>query len=262
MSSVAENISAIRQRLGNPNPHAPSDLMLLNLLIDQLLHHQAQLQNTRNHWGIESFTLPVSAGVEDYPVTAANFGRPFLVHTQDTANTYHQRVEIPFSLMQDADQGYTGPQQTGSASQWSAVEMVFYRKGITSPAWYARPVPIPNASGEYLVWYEQFYEFGALSDRPGLSPFHHLVRVQTALSALPDCEWAAISIEKNPKAWELKARARKESLLHDEAIFQKQFDRYITMGSRDGVTDKIGYGADYEADWNYGGGRMVDGYGI
>ena len=262
MASVVENISAIRKRLGNPNPNAPDDGMLLNLLIDQLLHHQAQLQNTRNHWGIESFTLSVSSGTEDYVVTGANFGRPFLVYTQDLTNPYHVRCEIPFSLMQDADQGYYGPQQTGSAYPWSAVEMVFYRRGIASPIWYARPVPIPNASGDYCVWYEQNYEFGSLGDSPGLQSFHHLVRVQTAISALPDCEWGGVSIEANPKAWELKAKSRRDALLHDEAIYQKQFDIYKTMGSRDGVTDKIGFGADYEEEWGYGGGRMIDGYGV
>src|SRR5215471_15277357 len=104
MSTNLENISAIRRRLGNPNPQSPDDGQLLSLLV-------AQLANTRNHWGINSYTLSVNAGTEDYPVTAPNFGRPFLVYTQDSTNAYHQRCEIPFSLMQDADQRYTGPQQ-------------------------------------------------------------------------------------------------------------------------------------------------------
>jgi len=262
MATNQENLSGIRRRLGNPNPQAPDDGMLLNFLVDQLLHHQAQLQNTRNHWGLESYTLTTSPGQEDYIVTGAQFGRPFLVYTQDLTNPYHNRCEIPFTLMQDADQRYQGSQQTGSASQWSAAEMVFYRRGTASPAWYARPVPIPNASGDYVVWFEQNYEFGSLGDSPGLASFHHLVRVQTAMSGLPHCEWGAITIEGNPKAWELKTRAIRDSLVHDEAIYQKQFDAYKAMGSRDGVTERLGYGEDFESEWGYGGGRMVSGWGI
>ena len=262
MSNISSNIAAIRQRLGNPNPHAPSDVMLLNYLIDQLLHHQAQLQNTRQHWGIESFTLTTQPDVEDYAITAQNFGRPFLVHTQDSTDPFHRRVEIPFSLMQDADQRYWGPQRSNSVYKWSAVEMVFYRQGTAQPAWRVRPVPIPNSSGEYRVWYEMNYDFGALDDKPGLECFHHLVRVQTAISALPDCAWGMISIEKAPKLWEVKVKAKRDALLHDEAIFQKQFDRYITMGTRDGVLAKIGYGADYENEWYPNTGRMIPDWGI
>lgn len=261
MPSNSSNLAAIRWRLGNPDTDAPTSLVLLNLLIDQLLHHHAQLVNTRNHWSVESWSMTVSEGVEDYVIGASNFGRPFLVYTADDTDTYHTRREIPFSLMQDADQRYFGPQQTQSSAAHSAVEMVFYRReGI---GWYARPVPIPGASGTYTVWYETNYTYGSLSDTPGLESFHHLLRVQTAIAALPHCAWRDIAVDKNAKAWELKTKALALSLTHDEQMFQKQFDIYRAQSSREAVSAKLGYGWEFEADYGEGGvGSMINGYGI
>lgn len=261
MSTVSENLSAIRLRLKEPNPHAPSDPQLLNLLIGHIADHQVQLQNSRNHWSIGWTTLNVSPGQEDYLVTASDFGRPFLVYTDDPADMFHQRREVPFSLLQDTDQRYQGPQQTQSASSHSAVEISFYRQSPSSPAWVARLTPIPGESSAYKVGYEANYAFGSLGDSPGLSPFHHLIQAQTALSAIALTEWGEISILKNPTAWKLQADALRDGLLLDVAGFQKRFSSYLANSSRDGVSQKRGVGADYEDGYGYGGGSMVNGYG-
>lgn len=261
MSTINENLSAIRLRLGSPNPHKPSDLQLLNILIDQIADHQAQLQNSRNHWSIGWTDINTSAGTEDYPITASGFGRPFLVYTTDSSDPFHQRREIPFSMLQDVEQRYQGPQQMQSASPWSAVEISFYRQGPSSPTWYARLTPIPGESSSYKVGHEANYSFGALADSPGLSPFHHLIRVQTALAALPLCEWGEMSILKNPEAWRLQADALRQSLMLDLAGFQKRFDSYKAQSSREGVNQKRGVGVDYEEQWGYDGGSLVRGWG-
>jgi hypothetical protein len=261
MPNVSENLAMIRQRLKQPNPQAPSDLQLLNILIEHIYDHCAQLQNTRNHWGIGWTRIDVSAGTEDYNISATDFGRPFLVYTIDDADPFHQRREVPFSLLQDVEQRYQGPQQTQSASPWSAVQISFFRESPSSPTWKARPTPIPGASCSYMVGYEANYEFGALGDNPGLSPFHHLIRVQTAISALPLCEWGDVTIVKNRDAWRTQADALGASFLHDEAIYQKRFDSYKAQSTREGVSQKRGVGADYEEQWGYDGGSMVRGWG-
>lgn len=255
------NLALIRQRLKEPGPQTPTDLQLLNILLEHVADHCAQLQNSRNHWSIGSYSLQVSQGVEDYLIAAADFGRPFLVYSTDPTDPYHVRREVPFSLLQDAEQRYQGPQQTQSASPWNAVEISFFRQGPSAPAWYARPTPIPGASATYVVMYEADYAFGSLGDSPGLSPFHHLIRVQTALSAICLCEWADITILKNPQAWKLQADALKETFLHDEEIYQKRFDQYKANSSRDGVNQKRGVGYWYEQDYGYGDGYIVNGYG-
>lgn len=261
MPANNQNLSAVRLRLREPNPQAPSDPQLLNLLIDHIADHQAQLQNTRNHWSIGWTEINVSAGTEDYTISPSDFGRPFLVYTIDDSDPYHQRREIPFSMLQDVEQRYQGPQQTQSASLHSAVEISFYRSAPSNPTWYARLTPIPGESSTYKIGYEANYEFGALTDSPGLSPFHHLIRVETALSGLPLCEWGEISILKNPKAWQMQHDALRQSLMFELAGFQKRFDSYKAMSSREGVNQKRGVGWEYESDYGYDGGSLVRGYG-
>ncbi len=253
-----QNIGMIRRRLGHPLPDGPDDQQLLQLLVDQLLHHHAQLVNTRNHWAVDKWTLNTSSGVEDYIVAAGNFGRPFLVYTVDDTNPYHVRREVPISLLQDADRRYVGPKQTDSALAHTSVEVCFYRRqGL---GWYVRTVPVPSMSSSYEIWFESNYEYTAPSEAPGLESFHHLVRVQAAIGALPFCRWRDMSPTQNPQGWQMQMAALRDSLLHDEQKFQKEFDSYKAMSSREGVNNKIGYAPGYETDM-FGAGRMVQGYG-
>ena len=232
MPTNEQNVALIRARLGNPLPSAPDDQILLRLLTDQLTHHSAQLVNTRNHWSVDKWQINMQSGLEDYLITANNFGRPVVCYTIDPSDPYHVRREIPFSLIQDADKRYAGPQMNFAVSKHSAVEMVFYRK--EGQGWFVRPVPIPGDSSSYEIWYETMYEYGSLGDVPGASAFHHLVRIQAAI---------------------------RDSLLHDEVKFQKVFDTYKAQISREGVNAKLGYANDYEYR-PYPVGVMVNGYGF
>lgn len=259
MPTILANTALIRRRLGNPLVDSPSDNTITEFLVDNLMAHQSSLVNTRNHWSVYHWPLQVSSGVEDYVVSASDFGRPFLVYSIDPTDTYHWRREVPFSLMQDADRRYQGPQQSQSAYEWSAAEVVFYRVG---QQWYVRPVPIPGASAQYEVWYETNYNYASTSDTVGLEAFHNLIRVQTALSALPHVAWRDCSPMQNEKAWQMRTSAMTISLARDEARYQKQFNDYRAQSSRDGVSTKLGYSPDYDSDSGIGVGTMINGYGI
>jgi hypothetical protein len=257
MATNVENLSAIRQRLGSPNSHQPSDPQLLNIYIDHVANHCAALSNTRSHWAVDRWELDVSEATEDYLVTAQNFGRPFLVYTTDASDTHHVRREIPFSLLQDTDQRYQGPQQVAQQDH-SAVTISFFKLGAASPQWVARVTPIPGDTATYEVMYEAVYNLASLDDAPGLSPFHQLIRVQTALAALPLCAWGDISIKSNPTAWRLQYDTLRDTFLHDEAIFQKQFDSYRALSMREGVSRKRGEGWSYMDDYGPGVGALSD----
>lgn len=259
MPTNSQNIALIRRRLGNPLDNSPGDEMLMEFLVDNLLNFQSSLNNTRNHWSVANYTLTVVPGQEDYIVTATDFGRPFLVYTTDPTDTYHFRREIPFSLLNDADRRYQGPQQTQSSYQWSAAEFCFYRTGQT---WYVRPVPIPNMTATYQVWYETNYNASSQSDVVGLESFHNLIRVQTAMSALPHAAWGGLSVVENPNAWMMKTKAIAASLMVDEARYKKQFDDYRASSMRDSVNVKRGYAPGYDGDDGFGMGGMIQGYGI
>lgn len=259
MPTHNDNLAAIRRRLGSPSPDAPSDPLLMQLLIDQTAHYTAGLANTVNHWSVDRWQLSVDAGSEDCLVTAPNFGRPFLLYTTDDTDTYHVRREVPIVLMQDADLRYAGPQQAGSVAGHSATQVIFYRRNET---WYARFVPIPGGPAAYEVWYETVYEYGSPGDNVGLNAFHHLLRVQTAISALPHCAWRGMSVMENPQAWTTKLEALRASLVYDEQKFQKEFNSYKAQTSREGVSSKQPYGG-----WEYdagavGGGALAGGWGF
>lgn len=260
MSTTIQNIALIRQRLLQPSSQAPSDLQLLNIFIEKMSDHCLQLQNTQNHWSVGSTDLIVSQGVEDYAINAADFGRPFLVYTVDASDAYHTRREVPFTLLQNQEYRYQGPQQTYQAKH-SAVEIAFYRQSPSTPAWYARPIPIPGDGATYKVFYEANYEFGALGDAPGLSPFHHLIRVETALAALDACAWGRIGIEGDAERWQMRVQMLTESLMRDIARYQHTFDSYKAQASRDGVSQKLGMGREYEEQWGYGVGSMANQWG-
>jgi hypothetical protein len=246
MATVANNLALCRQRLGEPDRDILPDHRLLGLLVDALAHHTAQLANARYHWSVGSAALQVVAGTEDYALGAQDFGRPILVHTEDTTNTYHVRTEVPFTLIQDINQRYTGPQQTGSSYQHTAVTMAFY---FSSGQPYAKVVPVPGGSGTYRVWYEAVTNFTGTGQNIGLSPFHHLVRAQACLSALPWCKWGEIAPDGKAQAWEMRVRSLRDTLVYDEQKWQKEFDYWRHTGSREQVHNKILWGpADYDGD--------------
>ena len=254
-----ENLSAIRRRLGYPLGDAPSDPQLMQLLVDQLANYNAELANTVNHWSVDHYQLPVNQGQEDYLVTAPNFGRPFLVYSVDGTDPYHARREIPIRLLQDADQLYSGPQQSYSSLDDTLTAICFYRRYEN---WMARAVPIPGGPGTYEVWYETVYEYGSPSDQIGLSAFHHLLRVRTAISALPLVEWRDCSPRLNAAGWQMKVAALRDSLVLDDVRFTKQFNSYKAQSSREGIGMKIPWGSMSGVDDDgIGAGRMASGWG-
>lgn len=258
MSSIQQNIQSIRRLLGSPAQGAPADPIILQQLIDSLMHHHSELTSTAAHWNVFHQTLTTSQGQEDYQITMPNFGRPFLVYTKDDSDPFHVRVEIPFSLLQNVDRQYEGPQQSFSTSEHSVALISFYR---TNGNWWARFTPTPNASGDFEVWYDQNYEYTGPADAPGIESFHHLVRAHCALSLLPHTEWPGITILGQLPQWNAKIGALRNVLQGNFALYQKQFNEYRAQMTREGVTSKLPWGWRSEDD-EWGGGRMVNGIGF
>lgn len=246
MPTIVENLAQVRALLDEPTEQQPSDRILFEILGNQVQHHLNQLQNSSAAWSVREWTINTTAGQEDYLVTAPDFGKPFLCYFDDPSNTYRPRVEIPFSTLQNVNMFYNGPKQVYNTTQ--NVPMVstvtFY---ATDYAWYMRFTPIPGGATTYKVWYETLtHTPQSLGDTFGLSPFHHLVRTQTALNALPYCKWGEIRIDAEKphlqKAWQLKTQAMAASLTHQEVQFQRQFDTYIAELMEAGTERRMGFG--------------------
>lgn len=255
MPNTVENLSLIRGLLDDPDPHKPTDARLFEIFCNQVLHHKSRLQNSGAPWDVMDIPFSVSEGTEDYLITAGDFGKPFLVYTEDQTDPRRPRVEIPFSLIQNTDLFYSGPRQVFSTgdSVSTAVVFTFYRK---QGAFWARVTPVPGGSADYRIWYEVAPDVpGSLGDTPGLTPFHHLIRIQTAVAALPYCAWGNLRIDaendKHVERWKMKVELLGDVFTPQETKFDREFSTYIGSLMESGAEARDGYGDEYLMD-DYG----------
>lgn len=257
MPTVSQNLAQIRALLNEPSSQQPSDRVLFEILSNQIIHHQSQLQNSATNWAVYTWQLTAVQGQEDYLITAEDFGKPFLVYWDDPNDTYRPRVEVPFAMLQNADMFYNGPRQVYSdSSTYPTVSTIsFFRQ---SDGWYARLTPIPGGTATYTIMYEVTPKAPqSLGDSPGLSPFHHLIRAQTALAALPYCGWGAVRVDSSDRAmaaaWERQTTALATALGVQVAQFQKEFSTYIGSLMQAGVERRSGFGDGYADGGDIGG---------
>lgn len=244
MPTISENLAQVRLLLGEPDDDSPKEHIVYQALFNQIQHHLAQLNNTQAAWSVNSWQLQLSQGVEDYLITAPDFGKPFWCYTINPQDQYYWRREIPFYQLQNLGRAYQGPQLSSySAPQSDAAALAFYRIGQNE---YVRAIPIPGGASQIVIWYETvLFQPQALGDTPGLTPFHHLIRVQTALSALPHANWGKVRFDNEmSKAWTTRQGAFKESLMRDEAKFQMEFIRYIGTLVEGGIHSRDAFGSD------------------
>jgi len=250
MPTLNDNLTAIRLLLDRADPQRPGLDILFQLLTDQVQHHHNQLQNSSAQWSVNSFLLTTSSGNEDYLLSADNFGKPFFVYSEDSSSESFVRREIPFVCLQNIDQFYWGTRQTQLTDQHTVQFISFYR---SSGSWYARVTPIPSGSKTYVVWYETAdIPSPALGSTDGISCFNHLIRVQTALAALPHCGWGEFhpeSMGEKGEVWERKVRMLAEARRADEIKYQKEFSTYIGTLMQAGVEPRSYFGDEGGGAW-------------
>jgi hypothetical protein len=247
--TAQQNMSLIRLLLDEPDPDAPKEHLLFELFGNQVMHHVSQLANSGAPWAVNSVVITASTGIEDYQISATDFGKPFWIHSEDATDPYKPRVEIAFSMIQNVDMFYQGPRMLYSTSDNNprAAVISIYR---TPSGYYARITPVPGGSCEYRIWYEVAPDQPAsLGDTTGISPFNHLIRIQTAIAALPYARWGALSVDapedKQAMRWTAKVKTMAESFIRQEAQYQRQFEAYIGSLMQSGVEARDGFGDDY-----------------
>lgn len=250
MPTFNDNLTAIRLLLDRPDPQRPGLDILFQHLTDQVQHHHNQLQNSSAQWSVASILLTTSGGNEDYLLSADNFGKPFFVYTTDDSNESYVRREIPFVMLQNIDQFYSGVQQTQITDQHTVQYISFYR---SAGSWYARVTPIPSGSRAYTIFYETAdIPAPALGSIEGISCFNHLIRVQTALAALPHCGWGEIHPLAKGEAgliWARRIESLAKALAPNEAKYQKEFSTYIGTLMQAGVESRDPFGDGGDLYW-------------
>jgi len=251
--TIIDNLQRVRMLLGEPSK--PEQHIIFEMLENQISHHLSQLANSQANWNVDSIVIQGSSGVEDYLVPAQDFGKPFWVYWDNPTEIQWPRCEIPFSQLNNADQFYSGPRAItpnsgGTVPTTSTIS--FYRK---ANSWYFRLTPVPGNSFPITIWYETMpLAPTALADSPGLTPFHHLIRVQTALSVLPQCRWDDVRPDSKERylveAWKLMVDSLRESLGRDELKFQAQFSTYIGTLQEAGIEPREPFGMECDIDIN------------
>jgi hypothetical protein len=251
LPTIIDNLQRVKMLCGEPSKPEPH--IIFEHLENQISHHLAQLQNSSANWSVASIVIQGSSAVEDYLVPAQDFGKPFWVYWDNPEQIQYPRVEIPFTQLNNADQFYSGPRAITPNSGGivpTTNSISFYR---TAGNWFFRLTPVPGNSFPITIWYETVPQAPTnLQDTPGLSPFHHLIRVQTALSVLPHCEWDDVKPDAKEarlvSAWDRKQERLSGSLGRDEIKFQAQFSTYIGTLQQAGIEQREPFGAGCEDD--------------
>ena len=230
MITVNDLLSGIRNYLRFPPEMVLGDGTILDRLLDKLDFYTSELNLTDQNWLLEKFPLPVSANEGTYTITPGDWGRPILCETVDDTDPQYIRREVPIVDFQDRDRFYSGP---NTALQRPVQCISFYQKG---GAIRVDLTPIPSTSGAYQIWYEPSRIIPtALTSTPlRLECFANLVKVDTALSCLPDCNYD-----------DTRYSRIKEALDRDFSLYMNQFQIYKTQDRQEQLSDGRCWGADY-----------------
>ena len=219
----------VRVRLGHPRAQQPSSHDILLNLSTQIQRYINKLALSGRTWAVDEVPLVVSAGVEDYPISATNFGRPIQVRTVYAANPGYIERDIEFDELADMNFNWPYPKNLASmvynidGSPNTAQRMAFYRRSGLDQA-YVRVTPVPAATATYQILYQvgSFADSAALATVPVLPEHHALLEIRTAISLLPASSWS-----DDDRADSAKRQEFALSLRNDEAALATDFESYI-----------------------------------
>lgn len=231
MASLTEMMERVRAvHLGEPRAQHPSTYQVLTKLSIQIQRYVNRLSLSERSWAVAEVSLTVAANQEDYPISAADFGRPIQVRTVWSSNPSHIEQDIMFFELGDINFNWPYPKNLGAliynadGSPHTAQRMAFFRKSGVDQI-YVRVQPIPQRTATYQILYQigNYADGAALATVPVLSQHHALIEVRTALSLLPITDWTG-----DVKADVVMREQLAIQLKSDEIELGRDFERYIS----------------------------------
>lgn len=190
-----EVMAMVRAKLDYPSPETLKDPTLLLSVQEKSEHYFNRINLTQRDWFIGTWDLTAINNVDEYLVSAPDWGRAISCETFDSSDPYnHFRREIQIGDFHDRDLFYQGSTKAGnnlsSADQHSAEFVAFYRKSADNLL-YLQLTPMPGQSAEYRFWYEPNRPTPArlTSNLLFLEAFRGLLVTDVALSCLPYCRY-------------------------------------------------------------------------
>jgi hypothetical protein len=251
MANLAEMISNVKLRLGDPLPQSPSARHLFRLVLDHCQSVYNHLNNTSQAWATAEIPLAVAPGQGDYLLNAGQWGKALLIYTEDPSNPGHWERTVPFYEVQNINLAYEGPNDGANGfagfvdgSNHTAFGIAFLRDQNGANV-SARVRPIPQAAATYRILYSigDWASGAALGSVPVLPEHHHLIEVRAALSALPIAKWWVGGDKDTEKLNQNQRLQYAASLRMDEARYTRDFELYVRSQTGRRVGFRSGYGS-------------------
>lgn len=226
--SAKQALTGIRVYMGNPTKEKINNGSVLLVMYDKLDHYTTLLQSTGESWLVDRVTLTVPADTSELSISATNFGIPFLVETVDSSDTSHISTEIPIVRQQDIDRYSVSNTRSAGLGQHAAEVVAFFRIS----GWKALFLPTSSVQSEYRVWHQPLRSAPAplANDVQFLDNFINLIRVDTALTCLPYCDW--------PESRHRRIEAQLTRTLSD---LLRSFEMFKFQAFQSDTDDKPGY---------------------
>lgn len=246
MATLSQILADTRALLDDPIEQHPSQRHLLTLATAHIQAYVNQLSNSGQNWTLASWVLSVGPDVDEYLITAADFGKPLYILSEDITANFLPR-EIRIADPQNFDHFQT-PRYSWLTDKHSAQAIGFYGKTGTANNFYAKVTPVPKMAADYRIWYQPGpHQTGGLGEQLILPEHHHLLTNRIAQAALPYSRWEGMDAAGNTDH-----RAQLGNALGAQAaIFEDQFSRYITNMRREQMGDRLPFGHAEELDGWY-----------
>lgn len=240
MISIAEIQTGIRDYLLYPDyARLPKSTVLLRIH-DKADYYRTALSIVNRGWLVDRWNLNVDTARTEFPVTASNWGRPFLAVTKDDADPNFIEREVEIVAVQNRDLFYQGARQ-GSvifAAPHVASCLAFFNDA--DQGWRALVTPQHTQNAQYQVWFTPDRPMPpVLADNFNLiESFVNLFKVDVALSCLPNI----LIIDDDGNVTNAAQVAMVERrLTADFALYKQQFDIYKQFAFNDQTGQRRGW---------------------
>ena len=206
-----EEFSRVRELLDHPMEQRPAPHLIFSHLIRAEQWQANKINATGRPWAEASLTITSVANQAEYTISAADFGKPFLVYRALSENVI---VPVPFAdyvneLKNQRYDFFDVPTESGITRHDTGEKLAFFREtpvldpdtGISSGAKKVRIYPIPEEAGRvYTVHYatgrRDWSDF-TVGDEPILPEWTDWRTHRAAAHLIAYAEWDGLSPRDN-----------------------------------------------------------------
>jgi hypothetical protein len=248
MSTVAEMISHIRLKLGDPLPEKPRDEVITQFLKDSAQQFYNELANTASSWTVRKQNITLNAGQDTYLLPFPDFSQQLMMRTVDPTDPQHWQREVTICQLQNVEQFYNGPlTDMFSVYKHSAAVASFYYQDNSV---YLQVRPVPSRTADYEIWYIPGpYVVNDFGQSISFEQFHPMLENQVALAVADLCRWQGMDGDMTIAMIE----GRKAALKTEYDLQKDTFDHYKESMAIPQIEDRILFGQEGEESYGFGG---------